>query len=184
MDEKDQELEQNEAENEDIINDAPAAEKEEGTQDIQEDEIAKLKNDLKIANDQYLRTLAEMDNVRKRAAREREEYVKFAALPLIKKLLTVLDDSERALNMYKPGQEAEVLIKGVEMINTRIKEIVEQEGAVTIDAAGKPFDPQYHQPLAVEQDSEYTENTVIEELQKGYIMHGRVIRPSLVKVSS
>ncbi|KUG04295.1 heat shock protein grpe [hydrocarbon metagenome] len=149
-----------------------------------EQEISKLKDEVKAANDSYLRALAEVENIRKRTAREREEYVKFAALPLVKKMLTVIDDLDRAVSMYDPEQNPEVLVKGVEMINTRLKEIVEQEGAEALHAVGKPFDPQYHQPLAIEQNSNYPENTVIEELQKGYMMHGRVIRPSLVKVSN
>jgi molecular chaperone GrpE len=115
--------------------------------------------------------------------REREEYIKFASLPLIKKLLAVIDDLDRAISMFEPGQNPEALLKGVEMIKSRMKEIVEQEGAQAVNALGQPFDPQYHQPLAVEENSNYPENTVIEELQKGYVMHDRVIRPSLVKVS-
>ncbi len=149
-----------------------------------QEEISKLQEEIRNSNDMYLRALAEVENIRKRAVREREEYVKFAALPLLKKMLTVIDDLERALSMYDPKQDPDVLIKGVEMIHTRIKEIVEQEGAQALHAVGKPFDPQYHQPLAIEQNSNYPENTIIEELQKGYIMHGRVIRPSLVKVSN
>lgn len=156
---------------------------ENGEQQLQE-EISKLKKDLKTSNDLYLRALAEVDNIRKRNIREREEYIKFAALPLVKKILTVIDDLERAISMYDPKQDPEMLVKGVEMINTRLKEIVEQEGAEVLSAVGEPFDPQYHQPLAIEQNSNYPQNTVIEELQKGYIMHGRVIRPTLVKVSN
>ncbi len=167
----------------------------ESTEDMQEEvlenseqqlqeEISKLKKDLKTSNDLYLRALAEVDNIRKRNIREREEYIKFAALPLVKKILTVIDDLERAISMYDPKQDPEMLVKGVEMINTRLKEIVEQEGAEVLSAVGEPFDPQYHQPLAIEQNSNYPQNTVIEELQKGYIMHGRVIRPTLVKVSN
>lgn len=147
------------------------------------EQIDKLQEELKQANDLYLRALAELDNTRKRAVREREEYIKFASLPLIKKLLAVIDDLDRAISMFEPGQNPEALLKGVEMIKSRMKEIVEQEGAQAVNALGQPFDPQYHQPLAVEENSNYPENTVIEELQKGYVMHDRVIRPSLVKVS-
>lgn len=147
-------------------------------------EVEQLKAEVKNNHDLYLRALAEAENTRKRTAREREEYIKFAALPLLKKLLAVIDDLDRAVDMYDPEQSPEALIKGVEMISNRMKEIVEQEGAQALDALGQPFDPQYHQPLAIEQNSSYPENTVIEELQKGYVMHGRVIRPSLVKVSN
>lgn len=147
------------------------------------EQINKLQEELKQSNDLYLRALAEADNIRKRAVRERDDYIKFASLPLIKKLLAVIDDLDRAISMFDPEQNPEALLKGVEMISSRMKEIVAQEGAQALDALGQPFDPQYHQPLAVEANSLYPENTVIEELQKGYVMHDRVIRPSLVKVS-
>ncbi len=147
------------------------------------EEIDNLKQELKQAQDLYMRALAEADNTRKRAVRERDEYIKFASLPLIKRLLTVMDDLDRAIDMFDPGQNPESLLKGVEMIKSRMEEIVEQEGVEAVDALGQPFDPQYHQPLTVETNSSYPENTVIEELQKGYIMHDRVVRPSLVKVS-
>jgi molecular chaperone GrpE (heat shock protein) len=92
------------------------------------EQIDKLQEELKQANDLYLRALAELDNTRKRAVREREEYIKFASLPLIKKLLAVIDDLDRAISMFEPGQNPEALLKGVEMIKSRMKEIVEQEG--------------------------------------------------------
>ncbi|MGR6835415.1 nucleotide exchange factor GrpE [Syntrophomonas erecta] len=147
-------------------------------------EIERLKEESRKHYDQCLRAVAEVDNTRKRAAREKEEYIKFAALPLIKKLLPVVDDLERALIMSRDNQDYEGLYKGVEMITRRVQTILKEEGAQVIEALGKPFDPQYHQPLMVEPSSEHPENTVIEEMQKGYILHGRVIRPSLVKVSN
>ena len=147
------------------------------------EQIDKLKEELKQTNDLYLRALAEADNTRKRAVRERDEYIKFASLPLIKKLLIVMDDLDRAISMFDPGQNPDLLLKGVEMIKSQMQEILKQEGAQALDALGQPFDPQYHQPLTVEANSNYPENTVIEELQKGYVMHDRLIRPSLVKVS-
>lgn len=133
--------------------------------------------------DLYLRAVAEMENLRKRNQREREEYIKFASLPLIKPLLTVIDDLDRALALASPEQDYSGLHKGIEMVCQRLKEIVVSAGVEPVEALGQDFDPQYHQPLAVEASAEHPENTVIEELQKGYVMHGRVIRPSLVKVS-
>lgn len=147
-------------------------------------EMEKLQQEAKKNYDLYLRTLAEMDNIKKRAAREREEYIKFATLPMIKKILPVIDDLDRALNASQRNQDYEILSKGLEMISRSLHEAIKQEGVVAIDALYKPFDPQYHQPLSVEGSSEHPENTVIEEFQKGYIMHGRVIQPSLVKVSN
>ena len=155
-----------------------------------EEDIDSLKTELKQSQEEaqkykdlYLRLLADVENMRKRAVREREEYIQFAALPLIKKILSVIDDLERALQMSGEAQNGEALYKGVEMINGSLHELIKAEGVEAIPALGKPFDPEYHQPLTVEPSTEYEENTVIEEMQTGYIMKGRVIRPSLVKVS-
>lgn len=145
-------------------------------------ENAKWMEEAKKNHDLYLRALADNDNFRKRAARDREEYIKYASLPLLKQLLSVMDDLDRAVHSY--GADQEPVLKGLEMIQNKLKEIVQNEGVKELETIGKPFDPQYHQPLAVEESTEYPENTVIEEMQKGYEMYGRVIRPSLVKVSS
>ncbi|NLB88832.1 MAG: nucleotide exchange factor GrpE, partial [Syntrophomonadaceae bacterium] len=130
----------------------------------------------------YLRALAEMENMRKRNNRDREEYIKFSSMAVIKKLLPIIDDFERALDA-NTVQDFESMQKGMEIIYKKLLEVIKNEGVEPIEALGKPFDPEYHQPLMMEESSEPA-NTVIEELQKGYIMHGRVIRPSLVKVSN
>ncbi|HZK43843.1 MAG TPA: nucleotide exchange factor GrpE [Syntrophomonadaceae bacterium] len=132
--------------------------------------------------DNYLRALAEIENIRKRNARDREEQYKFASLPVIKKLLPIIDDFERALNTDN-NQDVESIYKGMEMILKKLLDVIEAEGVEPIEALGKPFDPEYHQPLMMEKSSQ-PENTVLEEMEKGYIMNGRVIRPSLVKVSN
>lgn len=154
------------------------------------DEITALKKELEKSQEEnqknydlYLRSLAEFDNFKKRAARDKEEYSKFALLPLIQKLLPVVDDLERALAQFNSSQDLEGLSKGVEMITRSLQEIIKNEGVEPIESLGQAFDPQYHQPLMVEESDEHPENTVIEEFQTGYILHGRVIRPSLVKVS-
>lgn len=175
----------------DIQQDVEAANLKDVTEHAAEaDEVTELKEKVKQEHEEaeknhnlYLRALAEAENTRKRAAREREEYIKYAALPFVKKLLPVLDDMERADNMMGDAADFASLSKGLELISKKMHEILKNEGVEMIKAAEEPFDPQYHQPLLVEENSEYPENTVIEELQKGYKMHDRVIRPSLVKVS-
>jgi len=147
-------------------------------------EIEKQKEETKKNYEQYLRALAEADNVRKRTQRDKEEYMKFSNLPLIKKLLPVVDDLERAIQAAGSSQDYEILSKGVEMINRRLQDIIREQEVLVIETEGQAFDPQFHQALVVEESSEHEENTILQELQKGYIMHGRVIRPSLVKVSS
>jgi molecular chaperone GrpE len=146
-------------------------------------ELEKQKEESQKNHDQYLRALAEVDNIRKRTQREREEYIKYASLPVFKKLLPVIDDLERAINMSANSNDFEGLYKGVTMITGKLQELIQGEGVKPIDCLDKPFDPQMHQPLMVEANDAYEKNIVMEELQKGYTMQGRVIRPSLVKVS-
>ena len=146
-------------------------------------EMEKLGEEARKNRELYLRLLADVENMKKRNLRERDEYIQFATMPVIKKLLAVIDDLERALNMSAGDQNYDALFKGVEMITNSLRELIKTEGVEQIVSLGKPFDPQFHKPLTVESNSEYIENTVIEELQIGYVMNGRVIRPSLVKVS-
>lgn len=149
-----------------------------------QEEVERLKNEAAHHYDQYLRALAEVENIRKRTLREKEEYLKYAAVPVMKKLLPIVDDLERALAMSETNRDYDTLHKGLEMISKRMYEVIQEEGVEVIEALGQPFDPQFHQPLVVEASSDHPENTVIEELQKGYVLNGRVIRPSLVKVSN
>lgn len=146
-------------------------------------ELEKQQEEAQKNRDQYLRALAEVDNIRKRTQREREDYIKYASLPVIKKLLPVIDDLERAVNMSANSKDYEGLYKGVIMITGKLQELLQGEGVKPIECLGKPFDPSMHQPLMVEANDAYEKNIVMEELQKGYTMQGKVIRPSLVKVS-
>ncbi|HZJ85419.1 MAG TPA: nucleotide exchange factor GrpE [Syntrophomonadaceae bacterium] len=146
-----------------------------------QEKLAEAEEEAKKHLDNYLRTLAEMENMRKRSQREREEYLRYATLPVIKKLLPIIDDFERAVNI-EYSQDVEGLHKGMEMIFRKLLDLIKAEGVEPIKTMGELFNPEFHQPLLVE-ESEEAENTILEEMQKGYIMHGRVIRPSLVKVS-
>lgn len=159
-------------------------------QEEKEDEVAKLKKELEAKEAEakkyyelYLRALAELDNVRKRTAREKEEYIKYATLPLVKKFLGVVDDLERAMAASASTSDFNNLSKGLEMVIKKVHKIMEEEGVEPIEAVGKTFDPQYHEAFAIEENSEYPADTIVEEMRRGYMMHGRVIRPSLVKVN-
>ncbi|MEA4923711.1 MAG: nucleotide exchange factor GrpE [Syntrophomonadaceae bacterium] len=148
------------------------------------EELRQQQEETRKNYDQYLRALAEVENIKKRAAREREEYLKYANVSMIKKLLPIIDDLHRAIGVARTTHDLDAISKGVEMTVRSLDELLKGEGVVAIESVGKPFDPQYHQALTVEPSDEHPENTVIEQLQTGYIMHDRVIRPSLVKVSS
>lgn len=148
------------------------------------EEILKHQEESQRNYDNYLRALAEVENTKKRVAREREEYLKFANVNIVKKILPLIDDLNRAIEMARLSADVEALAKGVEMVANQLGEVLKGEGVTAIESVGKPFDPQYHEALTVQASDEHPENTVIEQFQTGYVMHDRVIRPSLVKVSS
>ncbi|MFA7078174.1 MAG: nucleotide exchange factor GrpE [Syntrophomonas sp.] len=148
------------------------------------EELLKQQEETQKNYDNYLRALAEVENIRKRSARDREEYLKFANMALVKKLLPIIDDLQRAIEMARTARDVEAMNKGIEIIVTSLVELLKDEGVEAIESVGKAFDPQFHEALTVEPSDEHPENTIIEQFQTGYVMHDRVIRPSLVKVSS
>jgi len=169
-------------ESEEILSAEPELEEKSAIEILQE-ELQKKTEEAKKNYDQYLRSLAEVENIRKRTQREKEEYIKYAHVSIIKKLLPVIDDFNRAMLAASKSKDFDTLSKGVEITAKNLQELLKNEGVAEIDCLGKPFDPQYHEPLMVVASDEHPENIVIEELHKGYIMHDRIIRPSLVKVS-
>lgn len=152
--------------------------------ELLQEELQKKTEEAQKHYDQYLRSLAEVENMRKRTQRDKEEYIKYAHVSIIKKLLPIIDDLNRGIQAAHQTKDFDTLSKGVEMTAKNLQELLKNEGVNEIDCLGKPFDPQYHEPLMVEPSHEHPENTVIEELSKGYTLHDRLLRPSLVKVSS
>ncbi len=152
--------------------------------EILQEELQKKTEEAQKHYDQYLRSLAEVENMRRRTQREKEDYIKYAHVSIIKKLLPIIDDFNRGMLAASKSRDFDTLSKGVEITAKNLQELLKTEGVAEIDCLGKPFDPQYHEPLMVEPSEEHPENTVIEELSKGYTLHDRLIRPSLVKVSS
>ena len=148
------------------------------------EELLRYKEEAQKNYDNYLRALAEVENTRKRGIRDREEYIKYANVGMVKKILPIIDDLQRAIQAAHATKDIEGMLKGVEMIAERLNEVLKTEGVTSIECVGKPFDPQYHEALTVEASEHHPLNTVIEQFQTGYVMHDRVIRPSLVKVSS
>ncbi len=135
--------------------------------------------------DQFLRLRAEMDNFRKRSNRERDEERKYAGLRLIADLLPAIDNLKRAVEAGKNADsENSLLLQGVEMVTRQFDEILERNGAKPIDAVGQPFDPNFHEALQQIPSAEHPPMTVLQEYEKGFQMHDRVIRPSKVIVSS
>ncbi|MDP3042305.1 MAG: nucleotide exchange factor GrpE [Candidatus Omnitrophota bacterium] len=134
--------------------------------------------------DKMLRNQADLENTRKRLDREKQEFVKFANEGLIFDLLNVLDDLERTVDLAESSKEGlSVFLKGVEMILAHLYEMLKNHGVKPIDAEGKIFDPNFHEALMQVENKELPEHTIIEVLQKGYLIHGRVLRTAKVKVS-
>ncbi|MFZ5590694.1 MAG: nucleotide exchange factor GrpE [Bacillota bacterium] len=127
------------------------------------------------------RLQADFDNYRKRTLREKEELLKFAAEKLIGQLLPVLDNFERAL--AAPEGDGAAFRSGVEMIYRQLMDILNREGLEPLQCVGQPFDPARHEAVMRQPAGERPENTVLAELQKGYILHGKVIRPAMVCVA-
>ncbi len=146
-----------------------------------ETELKLLKGKLEELKDDYLRKLAEMENLRKRLDREKNEYYQYALSDQFREILDVLDNFERALEKRNQGEE-ESLRKGVEMIYRQLRGYLIRQGVKPIEIEDKRFDPHRHQAFLTEESDQIIEPQVAEELQKGYMIHDRLLRPSLVKV--
>jgi len=160
---------------------------EEKTVTLKESEYLKLKEDSEKAKeywDKLLRLQADFDNTRKRLEKEKQDFVKFANEGIIFELLNVLDDLERTVDLAQSKHEdLAAFLKGVEMILAHLYEMLKEYGVKTIEAEGKIFDPHFHEALMQIENKDLPEHTIVEELQKGYLLNDRVIRTSKVKVS-
>jgi len=132
----------------------------------------------------YLRSQADFDNYRKRTLKEKEELVQYASMKLIGELLPVLDNFERAIASSKESKDFDALAKGVDMIFRQFEQVLVREGLKPIEAVGRPFDPEFHQAIMQVESEDHEEGTVVEEVQKGYMLKDKVLRPAMVKVSS
>ncbi|MCX5751695.1 MAG: nucleotide exchange factor GrpE [Candidatus Saganbacteria bacterium] len=129
-----------------------------------------------------LRTLADLDNYKKRMAQEREEIVKLSNETLILAMLPVLDGMERAFKATKNNKENEEIIKGLALIKKQFEDALMKFGVQTVDATGKPYDPHFMEAI-MQQESDGPEHIVLEETQKGYLLYNKLIRPAMVIVS-
>ena len=139
-----------------------------------------VRGELDALNDKYIRLYAEYENFRKRTAKEKDEIYANAAADVLKNILPVMDNFERALQFT--GDEPEKVLEGLQMIGGQFAASLSKIGVEEIPAAGERFDPERHYAVAHEKDESQLESTVTEVLQKGYLRGGRVIRPAMVKV--
>jgi molecular chaperone GrpE len=155
------------------------------------DEVAQLRQALDAAaqqvdsmRDQLLRAMADVDNTKKRLEREREAFRRFAAETTVRRLLPIMDSLEQALRSSPVSAECAHLIEGMRLMHKQILDVLKQECVEPIAAAGKPFDPHLHEAVLVEEvDDAAKDNCVLEELQVGYTMHGKLVRSAMVKIA-
>jgi molecular chaperone GrpE len=126
---------------------------------------------------------ADFENYRKRMDKEKGEIVNREKARLISKLLVVLDELELAIKNGKGAEEKDILVEGVEMVFNKFQKLLCEEGLCEIEALGKTFNPELHEATLTVQTDEHPNNTVVEEVRKGFMLNGKVVRPSTVKVA-
>lgn len=161
---------------EEVEGERPAASAEE----TDEDEVAKLRREIADLRDRSMRTLADFDNFRKRSERERQETRKYALLEPLRDFLEVVDNLGLALSA---AGSADDLKRGVEMIHRQMQELLRRLGVKEIEALNQPFDPTLHEAVQREEDPTVRTPTVVGELRRGYMLHDRLLRPTMVKVA-
>jgi len=147
-------------------------------------EIDTLRQTVEETQSSYLRVLADFDNYRKRQRDETSRLTDLAREQLILKLLPIIDNFERTLAAAEAEHSYESLVEGVTLTLKSIREMLEREGLQPIEAVGQEFNPELHEALVRVETDEYADNTVVEELEKGYTLNGKVIRPARVKVAA
>ena len=152
----------------------------------QEDYRGKLEEKEKEAKENYdrwLRAVAELENYKKRMTKEKLDLSKYANEQLIKELLPIVDNLERAIEHSKNPKGSKALNDGVKMTAKQLIAVLEKNGIKRIEALNEPFDPNYHEAIMQLETQEHKENIVVKELEKGYLLHDRLIRPSRVAIS-
>lgn len=149
-------------------------------EETDEEEVAKLRREIADLRDRSMRTLADFDNFRKRSERERQETRKYALLEPLRDFLEIVDNLGLALSA---AGTADDLKRGVEMIHRQMQELLRRLGVQEIEALNQPFDPALHEAVQREEDPTVKTPTVVGELRRGYRLHDRLLRPTMVKVA-
>ncbi len=168
----------------DVLNEPQAAEG--GVEELSADEIREMSARAAERDefyDKFLRARAELENYRKRMQREKENIRDFAVIDLARALLPVLDDLDRALNAPRDNRHVKHFLKGIKLIEAQLFKVLEDKGVKPVKALGEIFDPNLHEAVTVDAKSDKPDNTVVEELQRGYIYKDKIVRPAKVKVA-
>lgn len=154
-----------------------------GPVSLMKEELDKKESEVKQLRDSYLRALADWDNYRKRMENEFAEFKKYAKVDFLSKILPVLDNFDRALAGAELNPNFESFYKGVEIIERQLREILKSMGLIEYSGLGDQFDPILHEAVGVVATDDHPENTIVEEISKGYKVGDRVIKPAKVLVS-
>ena len=161
---------------------AALAQEEAGALEAAGEKLRSAQKDLAELKDRHLRKLAEFENHKKRSERERQEYFKIALAGFANDFLPILDNFQRALEHARPEDLVSDFGQGVVIINRQLHELWKPYGLIPIDTSG-PFDPNLHEAVATEETDKVPPNTILAELQRGYFLNDRLIRPAMVTVS-
>ena len=148
------------------------------------DEVEQLRRELADKNDRLLRALAETENVRRRAQRDRDESVKFAAESLLRDLIPALDNLDRAIDAARTSANDRGIVDGIELVRREFLKVLERHGVTRYSALGQRFDPNQHEAIARVVSADNEPDTVVAETVPGYSLRGRVIRPAQVAVAA
>jgi molecular chaperone GrpE len=133
--------------------------------------------------DKYLRLLADFDNYKKLAARERDQYLQFGQEELLREWLPILDNIERALRHAEEHRVSDAVVQGWALILKQCRDVLNRAGVTAVESVGRPFNPEWHQAIAQRESGDGRDGIVVEEAQRGYLLKGKLLRPALVTVS-
>ena len=153
-------------------------------QETAQQQIERLTQQRGEAEDRALRSHAELENFRKRVRREMEDERKYAAMPVLRDLLPVVDDMDRAVAAAESSSDSEGLLSGVKMVRAQLDEVLQEHGCRRVEAQAAPFDPAVHEAIMQQPTSDHPPGTVIQVAKDGYLLHDRVVRPAQVVVSA
>ena len=153
------------------------------TKDQLIEKISEVQASADMNMDSYLRSQAEMENMKKRFQKDRQDLIKYGNETLTKQLLPVADNLEKALDHSKDENSIEALREGVDLTLKGLLNVLEKAGVEVVESVGAPFDPNFHQAVSEQEDDRAAPGTVLKELQKGYLLNQRLIRPAMVIVN-
>ena len=153
------------------------------TPEPEEKEPPATQDKAKESMDQLLRLKADFENTKKRLQREKEDAIKFANEKLLVEILPIVDNLDRAMASLSEGHDPVKVIEGLKLAQEELHQVLELHGVQVVQAVGEAFNPQLHEAVAAVESAEAKEGTILDEVQRGYVLNGRLIRPSRVRIA-